>query len=213
MKDVQATGAVFSPQKRKTSTFLRIRIRNTACSYSSLQQWKPDSVWNGFRYLPWSVITWWLQNFFTFTPWEGNKKCKEIPTVGRKFRTISQGSVVDPDSDERIHRFLVPRIRIRPYLVRNQFRILPPTSKTVRKNLISTILWLLFDFLSKKTEVNVPSKISNQKKLWKNSLFFLLASGQPMTKKSGAGSGSESGSARQWYGSADPDLCQHNTDP
>ncbi len=52
--------------------------------------------------------------------------------------------------------FWTSRIRIRHYFVR--IRILPTTRKKVRKTLICTILWLLFDFLSMKTDVNVPSK-------------------------------------------------------
>ncbi len=58
-----------------------------------------------------------------------------------------------------------------PYFLR--IRILPTTSKKINKTLISTILWLLFDFLSMKTDVNVPSKSNKQKKLWKKKYFFV----------------------------------------
>ncbi len=39
-------------------------------------------------------------------------------------------------------------------------------AKQVRKTLISTILWLIFDLLSIKTDVKGPSKSDKQKKLW-----------------------------------------------
>ncbi len=89
-------------------------------------------------------------------------------------------------------------------------RFLPSRANKVRKNLISTILWLLFDFLSMQTHVNVPSK-SNKLKCWKI-IYFLLASCQPLTKKK-ANSGC--GSVSQWYISADPDQDQYKnvTDP
>ncbi len=59
-----------------------------------------------------------------------------------------------------------------------------------RKNWISTILWLLFDLFSVKTDENVPSKRNKEK------TYFLLAPSQPLTKRTG------SGSIIQWYGSA-----------
>ncbi len=82
----------------------------------------------------------------------------------------------------------------------------PSASKKCK---ISTILWFLFDFLSVKTDVNVPSK-SNRKKLGKKT-YFLSASSQPQTKKAGSGSGA--GSVSQWYGPPDPDQYQNVTDP
>ncbi len=63
-------------------------------------------------------------------------------------------------------------------------------AKIVRKTLIFNVLCHLYDFLSLKNDVNVPSK-SNSKK-------------RP---------GSEYGSVSQWYGSADPDPYQNMTDP
>jgi hypothetical protein len=38
-------------------------------------------------------------------------------------------------------------------------------AKKVRKTLIPTFLWLLYDFLSSKNDVNVPSKSNDQKKI------------------------------------------------
>ncbi len=61
-------------------------------------------------------------------------------------------------------------------------------SNIVRKIFISTVLWLLKDFLSLKNAVNVPSKRNKQKNFDKNS--FLLASWRSLTKR--AGSESES---------------------
>ncbi len=85
-------------------------------------------------------------------------------------------SVVDPNL------FWASPIRIRHYFVR--IRVLPSTSKKVRKTLISNMLWLLFDFFSMKIDVNQPKT------------YFLMAFCQPLTgRKAGSGSGS------QWYGS------------
>ncbi len=81
--------------------------------------------------------------------------------------------------------------------------------KKVRKILISTIfLNFFFDFLSVKTDVNVPSKSIRRKNLEKT--LFLLPSCQPLLKKAGS---RESGSVSQCYGYADPDPYQHATDP
>jgi hypothetical protein len=44
-------------------------------------------------------------------------------------------------------------------------------AKIVRKALIPTVLWLLFDFLSLKNDVNVPSKSNKEKKFDKKLLF------------------------------------------
>ncbi len=79
-------------------------------------------------------------------------------------------------------------------------------TKIVRKTLIPTVLWLLYDFLSFKNDVNVASKSNKQKNLKKKS--FLLASWRSMTKEcSFAGSGSisqkrGSGSVPKCHGSA-----------
>ncbi len=51
--------------------------------------------------------------------------------------------VMDPDPD--------------PSIIKN--------ATIVRKTLIPTILWTIFDFLSLKNDVNVPSKSNKQKKL------------------------------------------------
>ncbi len=103
--------------------------------------------------------------------------------------------------------FWASRIRIRHYLYGSgSFH---QQGKKVRKTLIFTNLWILFDFSSLKNKVNVPSKSNKKITLIKN--LFLLASCQPLTKKAGSGTGSVS----QWYGSADldPNLYQNVTDP
>ncbi len=48
-------------------------------------------------------------------------------------------------------------------------------AKTVRKTLISTIFWLVFDYLSMTVDVNVPSKctVISKKKTLKKKLIFL----------------------------------------
>ncbi len=78
-------------------------------------------------------------------------------------------------------------------------------AKIVRTTLIPTVLWLLFDFLSLKNDVNVPSK-SNKRKFFYS---ILLASWKLMKKITG--SGSRSGSISQRHGSADPDPYQNAT--
>ncbi len=67
-------------------------------------------------------------------------------------------------------------------------------------------MWLLNDFLSFKSDVQVHSKSNKQKNLEKTSFF--LTSRKPMTKKAGSGAGSGAGSefVTQFYGFADPDL-------
>jgi hypothetical protein len=62
----------------------------------------------------------------------------------------------------------------------------------------------LYDFLSLKNDVNVPSKSTGS-----NFFYKLLPS---LTKIAGAGAGSGSVSQR-WYGSADPYPYQNFTDP
>ncbi len=55
----------------------------------------------------------------------------------------------------------------------NPLRILPSflhPAKIVRKTFISTVLWLLYDFLSQKNYINVPSRSKKPKKYTK--LFF-----------------------------------------
>ncbi len=77
----------------------------------------------------------------------------------------------------------------------------PLLSKNCRKSLISAVYWLLYNFLSLKTDVNVPSQRNKQKNLEKT--YFLFASWKPMTKRAGSRSGSH------WYGSGDPDADPH----
>jgi hypothetical protein len=51
-------------------------------------------------------------------------------------------------------------------------------AKIGRKSLISSALWLLFDFLSLKNDVNVPSKSNKQKNLYFKFDFFWHLEGQ-----------------------------------
>ncbi len=81
-------------------------------------------------------------------------------------------------------------------------------AKMVRKTLIPTVLWLLYDLLSLKNDVNVPSK-SKEKNLEKNG--FWLAFWRSRTKLAGSGDGC--GSIGQRQGSADPDPYQNVMDP
>ncbi len=81
-------------------------------------------------------------------------------------------------------------------------------AKIVRKILIPSVLWLLFNFLSFRNYVNVPLKSNKQKnfKLHQN-ICFLLASWRSMTKIAGSGSISQrhgsagSGSTPKCHGS------------
>ncbi len=77
-------------------------------------------------------------------------------------------------------------------------------AKKVRKTLIHTVLWLLYDFLSLKNYVNVASKSNKQKKL-RTKNDFELSSWRSLTKIPG--------SVSQRCGSADPDPYQNVTDP
>ncbi len=79
-------------------------------------------------------------------------------------------------------------------------------AKIVRKTLIPTVLWLLYDFLSLGNDVNVASKVTRRK-----TLNFFLSSWRSLTKIAGSGAGSEFDS--QSYGSAVPDPYHNVTDP
>ncbi len=74
--------------------------------------------------------------------------------------------------------------------------------------MISTGLWLLFDFLRLKNDVKVSSKNIVQKKFVKKIIFW-LASWRSMMKIEGSASGFKSGSISQRHGSADPDPDPH----
>jgi hypothetical protein len=54
-------------------------------------------------------------------------------------------------------------IRIRIHYYEVWIQILLPSSKIVRKTLIPTVFWLLYDFSSLKNDVNVASKSNKQK--------------------------------------------------
>ncbi len=71
-------------------------------------------------------------------------------------------------------------------------------AKIVRKTLIPTALWPLFDFLSLKMMQAYIQKVISKKTCLKN-LVFLLPSWRSMTKIAG------SGSINKRHGSADPD--------
>ncbi len=73
-------------------------------------------------------------------------------------------------------------------------------AKTARNTLIPFVLWLFFDFLSLKNDVNVPSKSNMQENFFK--LVFCLRLEGAMMKIAGFGSISQS------HGSADPDPHQ-----
>ncbi len=78
--------------------------------------------------------------------------------------------------------------------------------KVVSKILIPTVLWLLYDFLFSKNDVNVASKSKKQKNIEN---FFWLPSWRSLMKIAGSGVGS----VCQRYGSEDPDPNQNVTDP
>ncbi len=107
----------------------------------------------------------------------------------------------DPDCPD-----LDPNIRIRPdpSIIKQK--------KYLKKNFISTVLWLLlpFVFYSVKTNVNVPSKSNQQKKLTKNT-YFLLTSWKPLDEKSRILSRIQY--VTKLNGSPEPDTYQNVTDP
>ncbi len=84
--------------------------------------------------------------------------------------------------------------------IRLRIWILLSPSKKVRKTLIPNASWLLFDFLS--------SKSNKQKNFFLN-LFFVGILGSSMTKISGSGSISQ----RQGSADPDPDPPQNVMDP
>ncbi len=67
------------------------------------------------------------------------------------------------------------------WAIRIRLRILQSSSKNCKKTLIPTVLWLLYDFLSLKNDVNIPTESNKQKNLDKNK--FLLKSWKSLTKK------------------------------
>ncbi len=83
-------------------------------------------------------------------------------------------------------------------------------AKIVRKNFISTLLWLLYDLLSLKNDVNVPSKSNKQKKTGEK-FFFFFASWRLLTKRAGGSDPNQDPLVR----GTDPDLdpYQNVTDP
>ncbi len=61
--------------------------------------------------------------------------------------------------------------------------------KIVRKTLISTVLWLLYEFLSLKNKVNKCTLKSNTPKKLTKQTYFLLASWRSLMKRAGLGAG------------------------
>ncbi len=129
--------------------------------------------------------------------------------------------IPDPDPQPLFPAVLRIRIRIRIHQIQMFFglpdpdpdplvrgmvwiRILLSSCNNNKKNLESYYSVTLFDFLSLKNNVSVPSKSNKQKKLCKK-ISFLLASWRSMTKISGYGSGS----LIQRHGFADPDQDPH----
>jgi hypothetical protein len=126
-----------------------------------------------------------------------------------------QGAIfVSPIQEVHMHNYKGKFISYRRQLPHNQCcgsgsqsgsRSFYHQAKIVRKTLIPTVLWLFFDFLCLKNDVNVPSKRNKQKHFFK--ISFLLESWKSMTKIAG------SGSISQRHGSADPDPHQNVMDP
>ncbi len=115
-------------------------------------------------------------------------------------------SVPDPNLDPNTHFLGPPGSGSTSQEYGSGFRSFYHQAKIVRKTLLSTVLWLLLDFLSLKNDVNAPSKSNKQKNLFLK-ISFLLASWRSMTKI--AGSAPESGSISQRHGSADTDPDPH----
>ncbi len=94
-----------------------------------------------------------------------------IGTFSIQFSTKGlQSSVADRIRMHRIHMFWASWIRIRLSEVRIRLGSFYRQAKIVRITLIPTVLWLLYDFLSSKNDVNVPSK-SNKQKSFEQILF------------------------------------------
>jgi hypothetical protein len=82
--------------------------------------------------------------------------------------------------------------------------------KKVRKTLALYFVNFL-KFLSKKTVVNEPSKSTAILKNFEQKTYYFVSILSAIDEKTG--SGTESGSVSQWYGSVDPDPYQKGTDP
>ncbi len=124
-----------------------------------------------------------------------------------------------------------PRIRIRRYKFFKNLLLVYPAWKMTAAVLRIPIrrihifwdsrihLWLLFDFLPLKNNVNVASKSNSKKNLEETNFLlpFRLTKIAGSRAESGAGFGSRSGSVSQRHGSADPCLdpgpYQNVTDP
>ncbi len=105
-------------------------------------------------------------------------------------------------------------IRIHNLFILIRIRILPSTSKKMKKSL-DFYCFLALYFLSLKNDVNVPSKRNKHKNLKKKDYF--LSASWSLKKRAGSGAGSASGSVSQSYRSEDlhqhSDPYQNVTDP
>jgi hypothetical protein len=70
--------------------------------------------------------------------------------------------------------------------------IFPSSSKLSKKTLISTVLWLLYDFLSLKNDANLPSKINKRKNILQKIFLVVLLKDTDEKSRFGVGSRSES---------------------
>jgi hypothetical protein len=102
------------------------------------------------------------------------------------------------------------RIHLSEVWIRNRLRILLSSCKNSKKNLDSYYFVTLFDFLSLKNYVNVPSDSNKQKNVFKKIVFVGILKVNDEKSRiriqdpdPGSGSGSRSISHR--HGSADPD--------
>ncbi len=87
--------------------------------------------------------------------------------------------------------FLFPEANLYIWFL-DLLRILPSSSKLCKKNLISTVLRLLSDFLSLKNDANLPSKINKRKNIFKKIFLVGLLKITDEKSRFGVGSRSES---------------------
>ncbi len=123
------------------------------------------------------------------------------------FGPPGSGSVIictDPDPDLRVS--YTPPWLPRHYSPSNKKWSSIYQLKKVRKTFISTVLRLLYEFLSLKTDVNVPSK-SNSSLISKKRIFCWHHKNHRLKQQD------PDPQPDPWYGSADLDPYQNVTDP
>ncbi len=130
---------------------------------------------------------------------------------GRQRSVFFSNNILDSRDFSTVYVFWPPGSGSISTRYRSGIRILLSSCKISKKNievLFLTVLWLLYDFLSLKKDVNVASKSKNQKNL---GLKSFLVSILKVTDKNSRISGSVS----QRCGSGDPGshLYQNVTDP